>query len=74
MYSVSRALPYTHKSERKYISTRCKRDKNVPQRYSKENDMDPGDVPACLQEIEEMLIARACPIMCVYGKHTKDMS
>ena len=34
--------------------------------------MDPGAVPIELQgltEIEEMLIARACPIMCVYRKH-----
>ena len=34
--------------------------------------MDPGAVPQELQgltEIEEMLIARACPIMCVYRKH-----
>ena len=55
-----------------FICTRCKRDKSNPKRYSKENDMDPGKVPACLQkltQIEEMLIARACPIMCVYRKH-----
>ena len=34
--------------------------------------MDPGILPAELQDltvIEEMLIARACPIMCVYRKH-----
>ena len=34
--------------------------------------MDPGSVPACLQnmtQIEELLIARACPIMTVYHKH-----
>ena len=34
--------------------------------------MDPGTVPAELQdltEVEEMLIARAFPIMCVYRKH-----
>ena len=34
--------------------------------------MDPGAVPAELQgltEIEEMFIARAFPIMCVYRKH-----
>jgi len=33
--------------------------------------MYPGDVPSCLQgltQVEEMLIARACPIMCVYRK------
>ena len=34
--------------------------------------MDPGTLPLELQgltDIEEMLIARACPIMCVYHKH-----
>ncbi len=34
--------------------------------------MDPGTVPTCLEsmtQIEEMLIARACPIMSVYRKH-----
>ena len=34
--------------------------------------MDPGALPLELQgltDIEEMLIARACPIMCVYRKH-----
>ena len=34
--------------------------------------MHPGDVPSCLQgltQVEEMLIARACPIMCIYRKH-----
>ena len=34
--------------------------------------MNPGTVPAELQdltEVEEMLIARAFPIMCVYRKH-----
>ena len=36
------------------------------------NDMDPETVPLCLQnmtQIEELLIARACPIMTVYHKH-----
>jgi len=34
--------------------------------------MDPGSVPSCLEgmtQIEEMLIAWACPIMRVYRKH-----
>ena len=34
--------------------------------------MDPGDVPSCLQnmtQIEQLLIARACPIMTVHHKH-----
>ena len=40
--------------------------------FSAHNDMDPGSVPSCLEgmtQIEEMLIARACPIMTVYRKH-----
>ena len=47
---------------------RCKRVKGNPKLYSQENDMDPGALPLELQgltDIEEMLIARACPIMCV---------
>ena len=34
--------------------------------------MEPGPLPSCLEgmtQIEEMLIARACPIMTVYHKH-----
>lgn len=34
--------------------------------------MLPGDRPACLEgltQVEEMLISRACPVMCVYRKH-----
>ena len=58
--------------ESAYQCTRCKRDKGEPKLYSVENDMHPGDVPSCLQgltQVEEMLIARACPIMCIYRKH-----
>lgn len=55
-----------------YICTRCKRDTGEPKRFSAENDMLPGKVPPCLyglSQVEEMLIARACPIMTVYRKH-----
>ena len=55
-----------------YVCTRCKRDKNDPKLFSEENDMLPGEVPSCLRglsQVEEMLIARACPIMSVYRKH-----
>ena len=58
--------------ESTYQCTRCKRDKGEPKQYSVENDMYPGSVPLCLQgltQVEEMLIARACPIMCIYRKH-----
>ena len=58
--------------ETTYQCTRCKRDKGKPKLYSVENDMYPGDVPICLQgltQVEEMLIAHACPIMCIYRKH-----
>ena len=51
---------------------RCKRDKGNPKLFSQENDMDPGAVPLefqALTEMEGMLIARACPVMCVYRKH-----
>lgn len=55
-----------------FTCTRCKRDKGQPKCFSRENEIDPGPVPECLRnlsQIEEMLIARACPIMCVYRKH-----
>ena len=55
-----------------YMCTRCKRDKGEPKIYSEDNDMNPGNIPDCLvglTQVEEMLIARACPIMCVYRKH-----
>ena len=42
--------------------------KKATKLFSRDNDMDPGTVPHELQnltEIEEMLIARACTIMCV---------
>lgn len=54
-------LPYT-----------CQRDKNIPKIFSTENVMNPREVPSCLEgmtQVEEMLIARACPIMTVYRKH-----
>ena len=56
----------------RYECIRCKRDKEATKLFSRDNDMDPGTVPHQLQnltEIEEMLIARACTIMCIYRKH-----
>ena len=47
------------------------RDKKQPQKFSKENNMVPSKVPCQLQgltQLEEMLIARALPIMTVYIK------
>ena len=55
-----------------YTCTRCKRDHKEPKLFSVDNDMHPGNVPMELQnltQIEEMLIARACPIMSIYRKH-----
>ena len=54
-----------------YRCYRCKRDKRSPRLLSAENDMDPGLVPLCLEgltQVEQMLIARGCPVMCVYRK------
>ena len=54
-----------------YICTQCQCDKHNPKLFSADNDMDPASVPPCLQnmtQIEELLIARACPIMTVYHK------
>lgn len=64
--------PTPTKPKDDFTCTRCKRDKGQSKRFSSENDMDPGPVPECLKnlsQIEEMLIARACPIMCIYWKH-----
>ena len=47
-------------------------DKHHIKRFSAASDMHPGPVPHCLQQltqVEEILIARACPIMSVYCKH-----
>ena len=49
----------------------CKRDKEAT-KFSNQNDMNLGTIPNELQnltEIEEVLIPRACTIMCVYRKH-----
>lgn len=54
-----------------YVCNRCKRDKRTPKLFSAENDIHPGQVPPWLEnltQIDEMLIARASPIMCVYRK------
>ena len=58
--------------EDSYTCSRCQRDKKPCRLYSADNDMDPGSVPAELQglsEVEELLIARAFPIMSIYRKH-----
>ena len=54
-----------------YACARCVRDKSVPQKFSAENLMIPARVPPELNgltQVEEMLIARALPIMRVYVK------
>ena len=51
------------------MCTCCKRDKDETKRYS---DELPGEVPTCLQglsQVEEMLITRACPVMCVNSRY-----
>ena len=58
-------------STSKYRCLRCTRDKTQPQKFSKENNMIPSKVPFELQgltQLEEMLIARALPVMSVYIK------
>ena len=52
-----------------YTCGRCSRDKKVPQKFSAQNFIIPSSVPAELQnltQIEEMLLARALPIMKVF--------
>ena len=66
------AWPLSTSREQIFSCSRCKRDKKPCRLYFAENDMDPGSVPAELQglsEVEELLIARAFPIMSIYRKH-----
>ena len=61
----------TRRSLSNYTCLRCTRDKNVPKKFSCDNFMIPRSVPAELQgltQTEEMLIARALPIMRIYIK------
>ena len=66
------AWPLSTSREQIFTCSRCKREKKPCRLYSAENDMDPGSVPAELQglsEVEELLIARAFPMMSIYRKH-----
>ena len=59
------------KSNGTYVCRKCSTDKQIPLKFSFENNMIPSHVPHELQsltQIEEMLIARALPIMRVYVK------
>ena len=54
-----------------YMCSHCTRDKKSPRKFSDENSMIPSSVPNELQgltQTEEMLIARALPVMRVYIK------
>jgi hypothetical protein len=54
-----------------YVCSQCSRDKKSPKKFSFENSMIPSSVPQQLKDltqVEEMLIARALPIMRVYIK------
>ena len=65
------AWPLKSKPRAPYMCSRCSRDKKSPKRFSCENSMIPSCVPHELQDLtqtEEMLIARALPIMRVYIK------
>ena len=65
------AWPLKSKPRSPYVRSRCSRDKIIPKKFSSKNFMIPSCVPNELQnltQIEEMLIARALPIMRVYIK------
>jgi hypothetical protein len=65
------AWPVKSKPNTPYVCSRCSRDKKSPKKFSCQNSMIPSCVPNELQnltQIEEMLIARALPIMRVYIK------
>ena len=64
-------IKYKPKSGANYVCHRCKIDKNIPKKFSAQNNMIPSSLPnelLGLAQIEEMLIARALPIMRVYVK------
>ena len=64
-------LSVKNKKVAQYICSRCVRDKNSIKKFSAENNMIPSPVPKELQgltQIEEMLIARAFPVISVYTK------
>ena len=56
------------KDPARYVCHRCTRDKKSPRVYSAENGIVPPQLEG-LTQIEEMLIAKVCPIMSVYRKH-----
>ena len=65
------AWPLKAKPRSPYVCSHCSRNKKIPNKFSSENFMIPSCVPNELQnltQIEEMLIARALPIMRVYIK------
>lgn len=67
------ALPLrvTPKCPQNYTCSRCSREKESPKKFSKENFMIPSAVPTQLSgltQVEEMLIAKALPIMHIYIK------
>ena len=56
----------TKASQSEYVCRRCKIDKKVPKKFSSENNMIKSKVPFPLQnltQVEEMLIARAFPVL-----------
>ena len=65
------AWPLKSKPRSPYVCSGCSRDKKSPKKFSSENSMIPSPVPNELKDltqVEEMLIARALPIMRVYMK------
>ena len=59
------------KNHNDYICSQCARDKTHPKKFSAQNFMVPSKVPSELHDltqVEEMLIARALPVMRVYLK------
>ena len=65
------AWPLKSKPKSPYVCLRCSRDKKSPRKFSVENSLIPSSIPPELKnltQIEEMLFARALPIMRVYIK------
>ena len=54
-----------------FICVRCKKDKQFPNNFSKENKMMPSELPNPLKnvtQVEEILVSTAFPVMQIYTK------
>ena len=71
VYFEAWPLRVSPKCQQNYTCSRCSREKESPKKFSKENFIILSAVPTQLSgltQVEEMLIAKALPIMHIYIK------